>query len=80
MHELLIVKRQHLERFSIQLEAGATVVKRLHPRKKFGIEKDGVGMGGKLGRFDALHLVQGRIGIGLHHAEECVAHPVQHAA
>ncbi len=34
----------------------------------------------QLGRLDGLHLVQGGIGVGLHHAEEGVVDPLQHLA
>ncbi len=80
MHELAVIERQNLQRFGIQFQAGARVIERLHPREEFGIEEDGVAVRRQLRRFHRLHLVQGGIGVGLHHAEEGVADPVQHAA
>ena len=60
MDELAVIKRQHLQRLGIQLQAGALVVKRLHPREEFGIEKDGVVVRRQLGRFHASAPCPGR--------------------
>ena len=80
MDELAVIKSQNLQRLRVQLQFGAPVVKRLHPRKQFAIEKDGIAVRRQFGRFRGLHLVEGGIGVGLHHAKESVVDPLQHAA
>ena len=79
MDKLAVVKRQDLQRLRVQLQAGALVVQRLDPREEFGVEENRVIVRRQLRRLQRLHLVQRGIGVGLHHREEGVVDPLEHA-
>ena len=72
--------REKLRGFRIQLQAGARVIDRLHPREEFGIEINRILMRRQQRRDFALLLVDRRIAVGLLDIEKGLVHAIEHPA
>ena len=79
-HEVAVVALDQTFGFRIEAERVALRIKRFHPRKELGIEKDRVAMRGLLRCLVLLHLLQGVVGIGLGQRGKHLAHARQQCA
>ncbi len=66
--------------FARHRHGGAVVVHRLHPREKFGVERDGIAMRGQLGTDFGVDLIEPVGGVRPRHGKEHARHPAEHAA
>ena len=70
LHKLLVVVLHQPQRFGIEIERGALLVNRLHPREQLGVQVNCVLVRGQPRRFVLLHLLQIVIGVRAGHAVE----------
>ncbi len=64
MNELGVGDLQQVERFRIEIEAGALVIERCNASEEAGVEYDHVAVGCELGRENGFELLQRGVGVG----------------
>ncbi len=62
--ELVVGYFDETEGFRVEAEGGALLVDGGYALEEFDVEIDGVLMGGELGSFDTLDLLEGGVGVG----------------